>query len=245
MTVKPKDVNQILAISHMDFHTAKHILHADIDYFLDLDTPECDINEGSTVLLRTWSLLSRLREHVGTTTLVIVCMAGPVAHLMGVPILDKQEHPNSIPIINFNMLWTEQDARPTDTGLRIPLVNVDELLIIDHVEALKREQIMSHVLTFIYTVPRSSHEEVQGSVIDWLGGKLDSDAFLTKYAGRWRKADASLHALYEFMTGKRGAAYIEFFTQVFKGKQLVSETIPKFEVAYFSKLRDKLNLINH
>jgi hypothetical protein len=233
--------NQVLAVSNIDFYTAKHLLSEDVTHFVGETTPEFNIDPNETLLLQSRKLLFRLRNCLGTNVIAIICMPEGLARLQNIPVLDHKQHVNSIPSIDFEMLWDMQDDRPNDRGgLVIPVVNTNEMLIAKQVETFKREQIMSHVQTFIHATPRSSHEEVQNTILRWLGGEITTDKFYTTYKKRWAKADPKLDLLYEFMQSNRGKEYVEFFKKHFSGKPTPKTDIPPFDIAYFSKLREKM-----
>lgn len=232
--------NQVLAVSNIDFYTAAHILAEDLNHNIGKTSPPVEIKEYDTILFQNWPLLSCLRENLGGGVIAIVCMPEAIADLLQIPVLDKITKANTLPKLKFETLWDMQDARPNKIGLSIPLVNVDEMLILNQIETLKREQIMSHVLTFIYNVPPSSREEVQRGLLQWLAGDISTDRFCAMYQNRWNKAAGSLVLLRNFMDSKRGKEYVEFFKRCLKGQVTQKTDIPSFEIAYFTKLREKL-----
>lgn len=222
----------LLALAHIDFYTARRILAEVIDGAYALLDKDRDKGER-VVLVQNWPTAQRLHSKHGKAVVMIVCMEETVAELVGATVIDV-ERGGGVPAIDCKKI---EAAKAKNAPLRLPCVNLHKLLIDREIDHLQATQILSHYNTFLYSCPSKHHMAIKRAFVDWLAGGATED-FLEGMDARTNN-HSKLAALVAFMTSPRGATYQEVFTEIFAGGT-VAHDLPDFEVAYMTRLRDKL-----
>jgi hypothetical protein len=231
-----KQASNIFAISHIDFYTASRLLRNHVDFCIgvsDIEKFTQKLVTANIVFFQKWNLLFKIKDKLGTPFVAIVCMPADVAEMYGIKVLDNPKS-SGLPSLDLAAL-TKRKAGV----LYIPLFNTDEAMIQKQIDTIKANQIMSHILTYTYAVPRSASEDVWRDFLNWLTSKLSTKQFGDKYRNNWPKAGAAFNLLYAFMDSPKGEKYIEVFTDIFihkKPKTIATQAgIVNFEINYFER----------
>jgi hypothetical protein len=249
---KPVIANNMLAISNLDFFTAGRLLGDRVNYRVsDNKIDLVTIDPASVILFRSWSLLSLAKPLIGSRAIAIVCIPKDIADIYRIPVIDSVS-PNNKPRINFILLKVTRthSLREIDLGLQIPMMNIDEVMIAKEVRDIKENQIISHILTYTYAVPRSASEEVWHDFLKWLAGKLTTGDFHDKYNAAWVKSAKVVNAyndLIAFMDSEKGVNYQKVFTRIFVDKEpksvAINAGVTSFEVNYFTSRLAKYKIL--
>lgn len=237
MTIDVKQQTEgVLAITHLDFYTAKRILLEEkcIDYAISSKDTHLP-TDGKVYLLQNMKIAAKLKPLHGNPVVFIVCLGTTTATFYGMPIIDTS-HGSDLPTIDTPIISEySRQAVP----LHIPLLNIDKTLIHNEIVRLQQTQILSYYNTFLYAMPKSARETVQREFLLWLSG-VPTVTFAQHVRGKVSaKASDVLETLITFMSSERGKYYQKIFGKIFKG-EIIEHDLPMFEINYMMLLKDRL-----